>query len=310
MVPELTVSGQVGSTSVVQYADAVQDPDNWKTVTNLVLKSASQTWYDSTIQAGERRFYRVIPLSGGTSTNLPSDLVSKMAWMASGTFKMGSPDTDPDRVDLETPVSTVILSKGYWISKFEVTQQEFQDLMGYNPSYFQTDPRLPVESVSWSEAVNYCTALTAQEKQAGRLPLGYVYSLPTEAQWEYAARAGTATRFSFGDDPNYTLVAQYAWTAENSADATHPVGQKKPNGKGIFDMSGNVFEWCRDFFAPYGSGDKVDPQGPSSGSDRAFRGGSWGNTAAESRSAARGGLDPSAKLNSIGFRVVITPVAP
>jgi formylglycine-generating enzyme required for sulfatase activity len=138
-----------------------------------------------------------------------------------------------------------------------------------------TDPTRPVESVSWEDAVAYCAALTEREREAGRIAANAVYRLPTEAEWEYACRAWTSTRFSYGDDPGYTNLTHYAWYYDNSEGQTHPVGQKLPNPWGLHDMHGNVWEWCQDRFDYYAGGIALDPQGPSVGSDRVVRGGSW-----------------------------------
>ena len=129
--------------------------------------------------------------------------------------------------------------------------------------------------MSWHDAVAYCAALTERERAAGRIARNSEFRLPTEAEWEYACRAWTSTRFSYGDDPGYTNLTNYAWYMDNSEGQTHPVGQKLPNPWGLYDMHGNVFEWCQDWFGDYAGGIALDPQGPASGSDRVFRGGNW-----------------------------------
>ena len=159
----------------------------------------------------------------------------------------------------------------------------------------------------WFFAVNYCSALTQLEQQAGRLPTNWVYRLPTEAEWEYACRAGTTTRFSFGDDPTYTALPSYAWFSSNSASATHAVGLKLANPAGLFDMHGDVFEWCLDYYGPYPSGPALNPGGPVTGSTRVFRGGSWTSGGRYARSAGRYQADPTTRFNYVGFRVVAAP---
>jgi formylglycine-generating enzyme required for sulfatase activity len=228
--------------------------------------------------------------------------------VASSSFLMGSPESDPDRTDFEIPQSTVSLTYGYWIAKFEVTQEQYEALTGANPSAATDSPKLPVDSVTWQEAVDFCSLLTEQERKAGRLPAGYAYRLPTEAEWELAARAGKTTRFSYGDDIGYLSLPNYAWTVENSGDTTHPVGTKSANAWGLFDMHGNVAEWCQDWFGTYAPEDKINPVGPATGSDKVFRGGSWGDPAGSSRVSARGGLNPASRLSSFGFRAVLAPV--
>jgi formylglycine-generating enzyme required for sulfatase activity len=131
---------------------------------------------------------------------------------------------------------------------------------------FGTDLNRPVETVSWNDATNYCSRLTQQERAAGQIAANSVYRLPTEAEWEYACRAWTSTRFSYGDDPGYTNLTNYAWYWNNSVGTSHPVGQKLPNPWGLYDMHGNVWEWCEDWIDTYPGGIAVDPQGPSWGS--------------------------------------------
>jgi formylglycine-generating enzyme required for sulfatase activity len=148
---------------------------------------------------------------------------------------------------------------------------------------------------------------------AGRIATNSVYRLPTEAEWEYACRAWTSTRFSYGDDPGYTNLTDYAWYWDNSGGTTHPVGQKLPNPWGLYDMHGNVFEWCQDWFDTYPGGIALDPQGPATGSARVIRGGDWlfwGDVAGNCRSAYRCGDGPDAGSVIIGFRVVLAPGQP
>ena len=181
-------------------------------------------------------------------------------------------------------------------------------VMGSNPSHFIGDAALPVESVNWFEATNYCATLTQLERAAGRIPVGCAYRLPTEAEWEYACRAWTSTRFSYGDDPGYTNLANYAWYSQNGDNTTHPVGQKLPNFWGLYDMHGNVLNWCQDWWGQYPGGSAVDPVGPATGASRVIRGGSWLRTAAHCRSAFRHSFAPETRNILIGFRVVLTPV--
>jgi formylglycine-generating enzyme required for sulfatase activity len=177
------------------------------------------------------------------------------------------------------------------MGKYEVTQGEYSAAMGSNPSYFQGG-NLPVETVSWHEAVAYCAGLTERERSAGRLPAGWAYRLPTEAEYEYACRAGSTNRFSYGDDPGYTQVGNYAWYLDNSSYTTHAVGGKLPNRWGLYDMRGNVSEWVQDWDGPYPADRQIDPLGPSSGTYRIVRGGSWSPILLEPdnfRCAHRGG---------------------
>jgi formylglycine-generating enzyme required for sulfatase activity len=179
---------------------------------------------------------------------------------------------------------------------------------------YGTDLTRPVEQVSWFDATYYCATLTERERAAGRIAANCVYRLPTEAEWEYACRAWTSTRFSYGDDPGYTNLTNYAWYENNSDGQTHPVGQKLPNAWGLYDMHGNVFEWCQDWWANRLPGGIVfDPQGPATGSDRVIRGGGWNGWIVYDwicRSAYRSSLNPEPWDYSHGFRVVLAPAQP
>ena len=168
-----------------------------------------------------------------------------------------------------------------------------------------------MEWVSWYDATNYCARLAARELVAGRLPAGWAYRLPTEAEWEYASRAGSTNRFSYGDDPGYTQLANYAWHgATYSGGTTHAVGGKLPNRWGLYDVSENVWEWCSDWFGSYSGGSVTNPQGSGSGSNRVVRGGCWYYFAYYCRSAARNFDFPSYRYYYIGFRVVLAPGQP
>jgi formylglycine-generating enzyme required for sulfatase activity len=163
--------------------------------------------------------------------------------------------------------------------------------------------QLPVESVSWKDAVEFCRVFTEQERKAGRLPLGWEYRLPTEAQWEYACRAGTLTRYSFGDDES--RVGEFAWYMDNChRPGTHEVGQKLPNPWGLHDIHGNVCEWCSDWYQDRLTGG-TDPEGNEQASLRAHRGASWLYTGSACRSARRGGGRPDDRSSDWGFRVAL-----
>jgi len=241
---------------------------------------------------------------------------NKWAYIPPGTFTMGSPNSEVDRQSNEGPQTEVTLTKGFWLGRYEVTQREYLAVAGTNPSYYTGDLDRPVERVSWHDATNYCARLTAQEQGAGRLPGGWEYRLPTEAQWEYACRAGTTTRFSYGDDLNYygddlnySRLTNYGWYIGN-ASRTHRVGEKLPNPWGLYDMHGNVWEWCLDDWCA-GSlpgGSVTDPQGPSSGSSRVDRGGGWSGVGQYCRSANRNRDSPSVTAGNLGFRVALVQV--
>jgi len=194
------------------------------------------------------------------------------------------------------------------MAQFEVTQAEYQSVMGSNPSTFTTDPQQPVEKVNWHEAFAYCQRLTEAAEEAGTLPRGYVFRLPTEAEWEYACRAGTDTRFSYGADPSDSELGRYAWYVENSDSSPHPVGQLEPNPWGLYDMHGNVWEWCLDQWQyAYPGGRAEDFRATERGWLRVARGGSWLYSASNCRSANRDDYGPNNRCSDIGFRVVLAP---
>jgi len=217
-----------------------------------------------------------------------------------GEFMMGSPDTEKDRDSDEGPVHRVRLTQPFYLAIHEVTQRQYEAVMGTNPSGFK-GPENPVEQVSWNDAQDFCKKLSQKE--------GKTYRLATEAEWEYACRAGAQTRFSYGDDPKYDRLGEYAWYTSNSDDKTHPVGEKKPNAWALFDMHGNVSEWCEDWHEEkyYGSSPQSDPKGPNSGWSRVKRGGSWYSNPRLCRSAFRSGYEPGDRYLDLGFRVVCAP---
>ena len=229
---------------------------------------------------------RAVPLAAQRSL---SAMGIDMIACAGGTFSMGSRSGGSD----EQPVTTVTLSP-FWLAKTEVTQAQWEALMGSNPSHFKGG-QLPVENVSWGDAMEFCRKLTERERQAGRLPTGTIYTLPTEAQWEYACRAGTTGDYA-GE------VDAMAWYYKNSRAATHAVGTKQANAWGLHDMHGNVWEWCLDWYGPYLGGRVTDPKGVPLGANRVYRGGSWDFGANYARSASRYAIIPDFRLSSFGFR--------
>jgi formylglycine-generating enzyme required for sulfatase activity len=234
-----------------------------------------------------------------------------MVRISGGTFTMGSPDTEPDSYNDERPQHSVTVS-GFFMGIYEVTQGEYRAVMGNNPSYFTGD-NLPVETVSWYDAIAYCNALSRRE---GLTP-AYTrsgdtvtwnrgangYRLPTEAEWEYACRAGTTTPYYTGSS-----VDNAGWYRDNSEGTTHPVGQKQANAWGLYDMHGNVWEWCWDWYGSYANGPQTDPQGALAGADRVLRGGSWIIFGQYLRSADRFNYYPSRGDGYLGFRLVRSDV--
>jgi len=228
------------------------------------------------------------------------DLSLEMTHIRAGSFTMGSPSSEEGRFDSESPQTMVKLTKGYWLGKTQITQAQWEALMGNNPSNFKGVDR-PVEQVSWEDAVQFCRKLTERERQAGRLPEGYEYTLPTAAQWEYACRAGTTGPFAGSGK-----LDEVGWYNRNSGGQPHSVGKKRPNAWGCYDMHGNVWEWCHDWYGKYPGGSVTDPTGPPSGSDRVLHGGSWADSAQFCRSAFRSWIEPDSRFNRGGFRVALT----
>ena len=217
------------------------------------------------------------------------NMINSLVRIDAGTFKRGE--------------QQVTISKAFFIGKYEVTQAQWRAVMGNNPAEYKGADR-PVEQVSWNDAMEFCEKLN----DYGYAPRGYKFSLPTEAQWEYAARGGNRSKgyeYSGSNDIN-----EVAWYDDNSyREKHHDVGTKKPNELGLYDMSGNVWEWCLDWYDGYGDEKEVtDPQGPQSGSYRVLRGGSWGSYAQSCRSANRGSCGPDYRDNSSGFRLALVPV--
>jgi formylglycine-generating enzyme required for sulfatase activity len=266
-----------------------------------------------------------------TPAGTPPQTIPKMAWIPCGTFTMGSPASEPARYSDEGPQTQVTLSQGFWMGKYLVTQADYLSVVGSNPSLFTaangygTDLSRPVEQVSWNDAVAYCAALTAREQTAGRLPAGWVYRLPTEAEWEYACRAGTTTPFHYGNElrsgmANFDGYWEYPPCGGSTYYCYNPsgiylsrttsVGSYAPNAWGLYDMHGNVWEWCRDWYGSYLGGSVTDPQGPASGWYRVFRGGCWGTYGRCCRSAYRFSIYPSGWFDCMGFRVVLAPGQP
>ncbi len=202
-----------------------------------------------------------------------------------GTFTMGSRIT-----------RQVTITKPFYMGKYQVTQVQWKMFMNKNPSHFKGDNR-PVENVSWNDCQEFIRKLDASEGVNK-------YRLPAEAEWEYACRAGTTTEYCFGDDEDQ--LDQYTWFGEDwRSGSTHPVGQKKPNTWGLYDMHGNVYEWCQDWYGDYPTSPVTDPAGPSSGSARVIRGGSWNAAAGRCTASIRGSYDArGARYGSVGFRLM------
>ena len=227
-------------------------------------------------------------------------VLMEMVWIPAGEFQMGSATGGEDR---ERPVHRVTISHGFWLAKYPVTNAEYQKYLEANreakkPEYWDNsqlnDPRQPVVGVSWHEAQAFCAWAGCR--------------LPTEAEWEYACRAGTRTQYSFGDDEG--LLKDYAWYSGNSGGKTHAVGEKKPNPWGLYDMHGNVWEWCQDSPRTYEAKAVIDPVGPENGRARVLRGGCWLYYGRRARSAIRNGLAPGLGSDNFGFRPCPSSISP
>jgi formylglycine-generating enzyme required for sulfatase activity len=273
----------------------------WREIGSASNVLGSIFFEDAMARLVPQRFYRALQL-------VPA---SNMVFIPPNTFAMGSPTNELHRQPNEGPQTIVTLTHGFWIGKFEVTQGEYLSLMNTNPSFFPGDLSRPVSSVSWSDATNYCWKLTQRELAAGHIPGGSEYRLPTEAEWECAARAGTTTRFSYGDDLDYSNLTNYAWIILTSGFPStltlHPVGQKTPNPWGLFDMEGNVWEWTQDWLGDLPGGAVSDPSGPPSNSIgwKVVRGGAYDFDSTDCRSARRFFIPVAGTDTDIGFRVVL-----
>ena len=215
-------------------------------------------------------------------------------------FQMGSADGP----DSEKPVHAVKFKNPFRLAKYEVTQELYEAIMGKNPSRWK-GPRNSVEMVSWEEANEFCRKATAELRQRKLLAEGETVRLPSEAEWEYACRAGTATRYSFGDDVK--LLGDYGWFTGNAKGNDPPVGKKKPNGWGLYDMHGYVWEWTLDAWHPSYEGAPADgsARDAKDAKERVARGGAWTEKAEECRSATRGRFPVETRTPAIGFRCVL-----
>lgn len=247
-----------------------------------------------------------LPSTGEPTTfTLPGGAVMEMVWIESGTFMMGSPPSEPGRWNNEGPQHEVTISRGFWLGKYEITQAQWESVMGTRPwmgkSYVRENPAYPAVYISWSDVQAFVAKL---KKAAG----SKVYRLPTEAEWEVACRAGTTTRWSFGDD--IRALRKYAWYDVNAWNVgkqyAHAVGMKRPNPWGLYDMHGNVCEWVQDWYDRdyYRVSPSVDPSGPASGLYRVARGGSFYYYAQVLRSANRLAFPPGLRADDCGARLL------
>lgn len=320
LTPTLSVTGAIGSWQQVQYSDDVSDPTNWTPLTNLLLTQSPVIFTDTTSGA-PRRFYRSVTMAIAADTNL--------VWIPPGTFLMGSPSNEAGRAAEEGPQTLVTLTQGFFIGKFEVTEAEYVSVSGGFPATSCSttkNPSFAVDCVVWDEATNYCGMLTARDLAAFRIPPGWAYRLPSEAEWEYACRAGTSTVFCYGNalynTTNQTLANFHGANPYPPIPTNDPtginltgpvkVGSYGPNAFGIYDVHGNLGEWCQDANTtatppPYPGGSVTNPVS-SSGLFHVYRGGAYFTTGVGCRSAARS-VSVTGQSGH-GFRVVLAPAGP
>jgi len=248
-------------------------------------------------------------IAGTTTSKLPSLAVDlghgvklEMVLIPAGDFMMGSPESDGPANSDEKPQHRVRITRPFYLGKYLVTQEQWQETMGSNPSIVH-GPNKPADNVSWEDCQQFCDALNKKPHPGGK------FMLPTEAQWEYACRAGSTTSFCFGNDE--TELKEYAWYFENSHLQSHPIGTIRPNVWGLYDMHGNVCEWCQDWYGRdyYANSPTDDPTGPAAGSERTFRGGGWDHSARSCRSVHRSYGDPGCRNYILGLRVALVPIA-
>jgi formylglycine-generating enzyme required for sulfatase activity len=258
--------------------------------------------------------------SGSTGEKLQEEFVNsvgmRLKLIQPGIFVMGSPKGEPGAYEDEHPQHAVQITRPFYLGVYPVTQVEYVQATGLaNPSWFSKQgggkwtaqgldaSNFPVEQVSWDDAVAFCEALNRRD---AKRPAGWKYTLPTEAEWEYACRAGTQTSYFFGKLEN---ASSYAWYSGNSGSRTHEVGTRTANPWGLFDMNGNVYQWCADWYEReyYADSPKKDPQCEKVAPSRAFRGGSWNDSAGSCRATYRNGDAPGARINDCGLRVCCRP---
>ena len=291
----INLNGETNATLTISDTNASQHDGNYTLVVTNDFGSVETT----TISVN------VLVQASTHTADLNASVQLEMLWVDPGTFTMGSPTTEAGRQADREDEHNVTLTQGFYLGKYEVTQAQYEAVMTGNtdslsatPSTrYNGNPDRPVETVSWADAQIFLTRLNAQ--QSANIPAGWSYVLPTEAEWEYACRAGTTTTYSWGA----TIATSNANYSTSGLSQTSDAGNYAANPWGFFDMHGNVYEWTADWYAVYSSGAQTDPTGPASGSFRVRRGGSWDVTGTPLRSAYRNGNYPSSRYNYIGFRV-------
>lgn len=313
-IEELMIArGDTVRLQAVTYLGGASPQYSWESSNSNIVKiatdpvDASMAWAIAVGGVGQTATVTVFDRVNGLDKQVKVEMVEpaegEMVWIEPGTFQMGSPDSESGRDNYEGPVHEVTISRGFYLGQYEVTQGQWESVMGTRPwqGRAYSGSNYPAVYVSWEDAQEFIRRLNASGGQN-------VYRLPTEAEWEYACRAGTTTRWSFGDDESQ--LTHYAWYRDNAWDVGerygHLVGTKRANPWGLYDMHGNVWEWVQDWYHSgyYNFSPSVDPAGPSSGSYRVVRGGSFDYDARYVRSANRDFGSPSARVSRIGFRLL------
>jgi len=259
-------------------------------------------WFDAgEAQRRQAEAARQLGLPVEKAVDLGDGVKLELVLIPAGRFRMGAQAGEGD--DQKTGYQWVRITKPFYVGEYEVTQEVWEKVMGENPSNFK-GAKNPVDQVSWDDCQEFLKKLNALGKEPG------AFRLPTEAEWEWACRAGTRTRFCFGDDEG--TLGEYAWYDGNSGSTTHPVGMKKPNAWGLYDCHGNVWEWCGDRYGEdyYANSPRYDPTGPATGWGRVLRGGSWRFFPRFCRSSLRLGDGPGCWNYFFGFRLVVVPAGP
>ncbi|MDA7524292.1 formylglycine-generating enzyme family protein [Verrucomicrobia bacterium] len=301
-VPGLSLSGPEGQTYIIETTSELGKSARWSKLSEIQFTGHSSFTLDFEGAGNSVRFYRARKV-------IEAPDLRRFSWIPPGTFTMGSPLNEQNRDTDENPLTIVTLTRGFWMGRYEVTQGEYLELFEENPSRFKLGLDYPVENTSWDMAMLYCERLTQREAEAGRLPEGFIYRLPTEAEWEYACRAGTTARYSFGNDSDFKLIDDYAWHLDNSEGRTHPVDEKLPNPWGLHGLHGSVYEWCLGWHVFYPGG-RVTNYVSGLGKDHVLRGGAWSDRPKNGRAAERHWFGINLEYGNVGFRVVLAQPYP
>ena len=294
----------VGQHSFIVFCDGYDSEEGTvklkaSTPSNLQItlskEATQQSSVSQSVMAQQPVVQPIVTNSDNISISVKNGISIDMVRVEAGTFTMGATPEMEDPLDREKPTHQVTLTNDYYIGKYEVTQALWKAVMGKNPSYFKGD-NLPVEQVSWEDCQEFISKLNRITDKTFRLP--------TEAEWEYAARGGNKSRgYQYSGSNNLSDVA---WYDKNSSHKTHAVGTKQANELGIYDMSGNVYEWCQDWYSKYSSSSQVNPTGANSGPDCVYRGGSWFNNAKYCRSSCRKDFTPVIRFHDLGLRLALS----